>query len=53
MTLVEASDADIERARSILIAEVLPDWADRAGADWATRWNASVGETVGVQIPEN
>ena len=53
MTLVEASDADIERAREILISEVLPEWAERAGADWAARWNASVGEAVGVQVPVN
>ncbi len=53
MTLVEASDADIERAREILINEVLPEWADRAGSDWAARWNASVGEAVGVQVPVN
>ncbi len=50
MTLVEVSDADFERARGILISEVLPDWAERAGGDWAERWNASVGEVVGVTI---
>ena len=50
MTLVEVSDADFEAAREILINEVLPDWAERAGGDWADRWNASVGEVVGVQI---
>jgi TRAP-type C4-dicarboxylate transport system substrate-binding protein len=53
MTLVEASEADIAKAREILISEVLPDWADRAGADWAARWNASVGAAVGVQVPVN
>ena len=50
MTLVEASDADFAKARDILTTEVLPDWADRAGGDWADRWNASVGEVVGVTI---
>ncbi len=50
MTLVEVSDADFEKARNILIGEVLPDWAERAGGDWAERWNASVGEVVGVTI---
>ncbi|MEJ6392980.1 TRAP transporter substrate-binding protein [Gymnodinialimonas sp. 2305UL16-5] len=50
MTLVEVSDADFDRAREILIGEVLPDWAERAGGDWAERWNASVGEVVGVTI---
>jgi TRAP-type C4-dicarboxylate transport system substrate-binding protein len=50
MTLVEVSDADFESAREVLVNQVLPDWAERAGGDWADRWNASVGSVVGVQI---
>ncbi|MEM1361627.1 MAG: TRAP transporter substrate-binding protein [Pseudomonadota bacterium] len=50
MALVEVSDADFAKARDVLVGEVLPDWAKRAGGDWADRWNASVGETVGVTI---
>jgi TRAP-type C4-dicarboxylate transport system substrate-binding protein len=50
MTLVEVSEADFEKAREVLVTEVLPDWAERAGGDWATRWNESVGATVGVTI---
>jgi TRAP-type C4-dicarboxylate transport system substrate-binding protein len=50
MTLVEVSDADFTRARDILTSEVLPEWAERAGADWAARWNDSVGKVVGVTI---
>ncbi len=50
MVLVEASDADFAKAREILTTEVLPDWAERAGGDWAQRWNASVGQVVGVEI---
>ncbi|MEM9975073.1 MAG: TRAP transporter substrate-binding protein [Pseudomonadota bacterium] len=50
MTLVEVLDADFEKARGVLVNEVLPDWAERAGGDWAERWNASVGSVVGVQI---
>ncbi|WP_306151387.1 TRAP transporter substrate-binding protein [Roseovarius sp. MMSF_3281] len=50
MTLVDVSDADFQKARDILIGEVLPDWAERAGGDWAERWNGSVGEVVGVTI---
>ena len=50
MTLVEASDADFAKARGILTSEVLPDWAERAGGDWAQRWNDSVGKVVGVEI---
>ncbi len=51
MVLVEASEADLERATEILLARVLPDWADRAGHDWAARWNEEVGTVVGVTIP--
>ncbi|WP_371155518.1 TRAP transporter substrate-binding protein [Jannaschia sp. 2305UL9-9] len=50
MVLVEASDADFEKARTILTSEVLPEWAERAGGDWAQRWNDSVGAVVGVTI---
>ncbi|RED13980.1 TRAP transporter substrate-binding protein [Pontivivens insulae] len=50
MVLVEATDADLARARDVLTGEVLPDWAERAGGDWAERWNASVGQVVGVTI---
>ena len=51
MTLVASSEADAARARDILIATVLPDWAARAGKDWAALWNASVGAVAGVAIP--
>tara|TARA_B100000767_G_scaffold260750_1_gene271685 strand:+ start:377 stop:1408 length:1032 start_codon:yes stop_codon:yes gene_type:complete len=50
MTLVEVSDADFDRARNILTSKVLPEWAERAGGDWAERWNGSVGKVVGVII---
>jgi len=50
MKLVEVSQADFDNARMILESEVLPAWAERAGADWAKRWNASVGEVVGVSV---
>lgn len=50
MVLVDASDADFARAEEVLKTEVLPDWAERAGANWATRWNDSVGKVVGVSI---
>lgn len=51
MTLVEATDEDFARAKEILVSEVLPGWAERAGTDWAERWNDSVGQVVGVTIP--
>lgn len=50
MTLVNVSDADFARARDVLVGQVLPEWAERAGADWAKRWNDTVGTTVGVII---
>lgn len=50
MVLVDASEADFEKAREILTTEVLPEWAERAGGDWAQRWNDSVGKVVGVSI---
>ena len=50
MTLVEVSDEDFARAHELLTSEVLPDWAERSGGDWATRWNDSVGQVVGVTI---
>jgi len=50
MVLVEVSDGDFAKARDVLVGQVLPDWAERAGGDWAERWNASVGATVGVSI---
>lgn len=50
MMLVEVSDEDFARARDLLTSEVLPDWAERAGGDWAMRWNDSVGQVVGVTI---
>ena len=53
MKLVEPTDAQFEKARDILISKVLPDWGERAGADWVARWNTSVGKTVDVTIREN
>jgi len=50
MTLVDVSDADFKKARAVLVNEVLPDWAERAGGDWGARWNESVGSVVGVSI---
>ncbi|WP_339114853.1 TRAP transporter substrate-binding protein [Thioclava sp. GXIMD2076] len=50
MILVEPSDADKAEALKILTDVVLPDWASRAGSEWVTRWNDSVGATFGVKI---
>ncbi|MEM7500216.1 MAG: TRAP transporter substrate-binding protein [Pseudomonadota bacterium] len=51
MTLVPVSAEDEAKAREILVGTVLPDWAERAGEEWKTRWNESVGAATGVAIP--
>lgn len=51
MVLVDATEADLQTARKVLEEKVLPDWANRAGTEWAKRWNDSVGKTVGVTVP--
>lgn len=50
MTLVEVSDADFNRAKTVLVEQVLPDWSERSGGDWGQRWSDSVGKVVGVSI---
>ena len=50
MTLVEPTEADVETANRVLRETVLPDWAERAGDDWAQRWSETVGAAVGVQL---
>jgi len=50
MTLVEVSDADFNRAKAVLVEQVLPEWSERAGGNWGQRWSDSVGEVVGVKI---
>lgn len=53
MTLVNVSDEDFATARDILVSKVLPDWASRAGGDWAQRWNDTIGKTTDIEIPLN
>ncbi len=53
MTLVEASDEDMEAALEALNERVLPDWAGRAGEEWVARWNDTVGEVVDMRIEQN
>ena len=50
MTLVEVSAEDRAKAVSILEEKILPDWAQRAGGDWAKRWNETVGAALGASI---
>ncbi|MFK8080723.1 MAG: TRAP transporter substrate-binding protein [Granulosicoccus sp.] len=51
MALVDVSEADFANAREVLVSQVLPEWAERAGEQWAERWNADVGSVVGVTLP--
>ena len=53
LVLVEASEADSAKAKEVLLSQVLPDWAERAGGDWAKRWNDSVGAVTGVTLTAN
>jgi TRAP-type C4-dicarboxylate transport system substrate-binding protein len=51
MTLVPVSEADRARREEILKDSVLKNWAERAGAEAAAHWNATVGEAVGITVP--
>ena len=53
MTLVEVSEEDLAKARTILETKVLPEWAERAGENWADRWNETIGQVVGVSIAKH
>ncbi|WP_273502878.1 TRAP transporter substrate-binding protein [Paracoccus sphaerophysae] len=50
MTLVQPTAEDTAQAAEILKTEVLPDWASRAGNEWVTRWNETVGAAMGVTV---
>lgn len=48
MTLVQPSDADLERSRAILENTVLPNWANRVDAAIVAQWNDAVGSQIGL-----
>ncbi|MBL4786436.1 MAG: TRAP transporter substrate-binding protein [Cohaesibacteraceae bacterium] len=50
LKLVKVSQSDLDNARDILINQVLPAWAKRAGGNWGKRWNETVGKVTGVEI---
>ncbi|MXN17786.1 C4-dicarboxylate ABC transporter substrate-binding protein [Pseudooceanicola sp. GBMRC 2024] len=52
MEIINFSDADIAKAKEILVSTVLPDWAGRTTPEWVSRWNDSVGKVTGVQIAQ-
>lgn len=50
MTLVPMTEAD-EALRDTAVQEtVLPEFADRCGAECVTAWNETIGETLGITI---
>lgn len=53
MVLVEATKEEFESTRKLLESEILPDWAERAGPEWVSRWNETVGKTVGVTVAQD
>ncbi len=53
MTLVEATAADEELVKDLLVTKILPDWSERAGGDWGQRWNDTVGVATGVTFVAN
>ncbi|MBU2937548.1 MULTISPECIES: TRAP transporter substrate-binding protein [Pacificibacter] len=53
MTLVEATSADEELVKDLLITTILPEWSERAGGDWGQRWNDTVGVATGVSFVAN
>lgn len=53
MTLIEATAADEELVKDLLISKILPEWSERAGSDWGQRWNDTVGAATGVSFVTN
>jgi TRAP-type transport system periplasmic protein len=51
LTEVPVTEQDKVRHREIMENVVLPEWAKRAGKNYATKWNETVGKVVGLQIP--
>lgn len=50
MTLVSLNEADAAELKSRVEATVLPNWAERAGAESAAEWNAAAGAILGMSI---
>ena len=48
MTLVEPSQADLNRRDEVATDVILARWAERCGAECADNWNATVGEILGL-----
>lgn len=50
MTIVEATDEDMQAAVEVLTDSVLPAWAGRTDDDYVDRWNDTVGELVDIRV---
>ena len=53
MKLVELSDDDKAKLKTIVTGKVLAGWSERCGAECTSNWNDSVGKILGVAIPVN
>ncbi|WP_236637994.1 TRAP transporter substrate-binding protein [Mangrovicoccus ximenensis] len=51
MTLVPVSDADMDKHAAIISDYVLPNWAERCGAECTAEWNETVGAVLGIEAP--
>ncbi|PZX10663.1 TRAP-type C4-dicarboxylate transport system substrate-binding protein [Palleronia aestuarii] len=51
MTLVPVTDTDMQVHETIIRDYVLPNWADRCGADCVQEWNETVGAALGIEAP--
>lgn len=52
LTLVEVTDADLQRALEVADSKVLPQWAERCSAACIESWNETAGEVLGVTAGE-
>ncbi len=50
LTLVELTDEDAERLKSLVAEHVMPEFTSACGADCVARWNETVGEVVGIEL---
>lgn len=48
---VKVSEADAQRHKELMESVVLINWGKRAGKEYATKWNETVGKVVGLAIP--
>jgi TRAP-type C4-dicarboxylate transport system substrate-binding protein len=53
LTLVEVTDEDLQRALEVTESSVLPQWAERCGAECMEFWNQSAGDVLGIAAAQN